>query len=126
MTTDDHGNFDVAIEMAKETLASAARNRGMPSSPTSQINRPWMQGQIVPQVRVNDIDLIMSNTFRLLLSLEGTKIEITEIAFQGEIKKVEDWMKCVNLGRTTVTIDDLLEMRGNALIVDFGIYVTNQ
>jgi hypothetical protein len=118
LPTPDHGNFDIAIEIAEDTVAFVERSRGIPPIPPRWFNTPDMRGQITYQIRIDDIDLVTPNVFHLVLNLEGSTIKVTETTRRGQV--VQHLNDPPTPIRGTVTIDDLLEMSNNVLSVDFG------
>lgn len=118
MPTPDHGNFDFAIEIAQDTLTSVAKSHGIPPIPPWPFDTPDMRGRVKLQIRIDDINLVVPNIFRLILNMQGSTIEVTHITLSGVSSPVQPWLQNVAIGGTIV-IDDLLEMRSNTLLVDF-------
>ena len=107
MPTPDHGNFDFAIEIAQDTLTSVAKSHGIPPIPPWPFDTPDMRGRVKLQIRIDDINLVVPNIFRLILNMQGSTIEVTHITLSGVSSPVQPWLQNVAIGGTIV-IDDLL------------------
>jgi hypothetical protein len=118
MTTADNGGFDFAVEIAEDTVTFAARSLVIPPSAPQPFNGAGMQGRILPHVAIDDIDLIAPTTLRMKLNLQGTNILVTQIVLGGVGQSVPAWMQNIELSGI-VTIDDRLEILGNALVVNY-------
>jgi hypothetical protein len=120
MTTADHGGFDIAIEIAEDTITLAARSTVMPQMESRALNVRGLQGRINPRVTISDAELLMPNILHLELDLRGTNIEVTQITFPpGVPRTVPPEMGRIVLDGTTVSIDDHLEIFNNALVVNY-------
>lgn len=114
----DHGGFDLATEVAEDTITFAVRTMGIPAGAPMPFNAAGFAGQILPQVAVEDTDLVMPDVFRLELATQGTIARVTQITLGGAAWNVPAWMQNVPIGGI-VTVDDALEVRGTAVVVDY-------
>jgi hypothetical protein len=118
MTNDDHGGFDIAIEIAESTLARTIGALSIPMTGTQSFSVGGTQGEIIPSVAISTATLVPFGTIRISLDLGMTKIHINQIVVDGIQQSVPPYMSDTTvLG--TVTVDEHLKFSGNALVVDF-------
>ena len=115
----DHGGFGLAIELAEDTITSAASGMNVPTgAPVPFTTTAGLRGVIRPQSAISDTALVIPDVFRLRLDTQGTIAGITQFTLNDIPQNVPAWMQDVPIGGI-ITVDDALEVRGNALIVDY-------
>lgn len=121
MTILDNGGFDFAVEIAESTIATLLCS----PTPLPQIGpallpiiNAGIQGNFKSQIVISDAKLIGPDILSIKAAINGTVFHISHITLAGQLTPVPvDWQEIKPTG--AITINDRLEVLGNALIVDF-------
>ena len=120
MSAADNGGWDVAVEVATNALLSLIGPLFPAQLPQRQVATPLFQGTLTPRASVTGVSLTTAGDVTVDVSINGTSLRVTNLSVQlpGVTNPPPDWLAEVPI-EGVVHVTDRLEMRANALVVDF-------
>ncbi len=120
MSAADNGGWDVAVEVATNALSSLVGSLLPPQLQQRPVASPLFQGTVTPQAAVGAMSLTTAGDLTANVSIDGTVLTVTNLNFPipGVTNPPPAWLRDVPL-KGTVHVTDRLEMRANALVIDF-------